>query len=92
MVQEEEFRVVLTNADGSINEAAVRSAKRVLRFLEIRPSLLKKGKGPYYAAVTDTRIAVFMTEDEALTFSEDNGGDCLVTAISFCPFDFFIDE
>jgi hypothetical protein len=92
VVREEEFRVVLTNADGSINEAAVRSAKRVLRFLQIRPSLIQKGKGGYYAAVNDTRIAVFMTEDEALTFSEDNGGECLVTSISFCPFDFFIDE
>ncbi len=88
VVQEEEFRVVLTHADGSINEAALRSAKRVLRFLQIRPSLIKKGKGSYCAAVTDTTIAVFMTEDEALTFSEENGGECLVTAVSFCPFDF----
>ncbi len=89
VVQEEEFRVFLTTADGSINEASVRTAKRVLRFLQIRPSLIKKGKGSCYAAVTDTRIAVFMTEHEALTFSEENGGmhECLVAEVSFCPYD-----
>ena len=76
------FKYGVLHADGSINEGAIRSLKRVQVFLDKETEMINMGKyGQYAIVLPDHSIMICPTEGGALNFAHSYEGEAFVSRI-----------